>query len=59
MHRLARGKGTWLSMRDTLESSSALQPGELDTALDYLTSPALADLSPGMITAWGRRPGPG
>ena len=52
-------KSTWLSMRDTLESGSALGPGELDTALDYLSSPALADLSPGMITAWGRRPGPG
>jgi SAM-dependent methyltransferase len=45
---------TWRSMRDALET--ALEPGELDRALDYLSSPALADLSPGMITAWGRRP---
>ncbi|WP_042364165.1 class I SAM-dependent methyltransferase [Streptacidiphilus neutrinimicus] len=45
---------TWRSMRDALET--ALDPGELDRALDYLASPALADLSPGMITAWGRRP---
>ncbi|WP_042378275.1 class I SAM-dependent methyltransferase [Streptacidiphilus melanogenes] len=46
--------GTWRSMRDALET--ALEPGELDRALGYLASPALADLSPGMITAWGRRP---
>ncbi|PKW05505.1 Methyltransferase domain-containing protein [Streptomyces sp. 1222.5] len=51
-------KNTWLSMRDALESGSALTAGELDDALDYLSSPSLADLSPGMITAWGRRPGP-
>jgi SAM-dependent methyltransferase len=45
---------TWRSMRDGLET--ALEPGELDRALDYLSSPALADLSPGLIIAWGRRP---
>lgn len=47
-------KATWLSMRDSLET--ALEPGELDQALDYLASPRLADLSPGLILAWGRRP---
>jgi SAM-dependent methyltransferase len=49
-------RDTWVSMRDALEAGDALEPGELDTALDYLSSPGLADLSPGMITAWGRRP---
>lgn len=49
-------KNTWRSMGEPLESSPLLDPGELDKALDYLSSPALADLSPGMITAWGRRP---
>ncbi|WP_037607025.1 class I SAM-dependent methyltransferase [Streptacidiphilus rugosus] len=47
---------TWRSMRDALESGASLGPDELDAALDYLSSPELADLSPGMITAWGRRP---
>ncbi|MEU9077681.1 class I SAM-dependent methyltransferase [Kitasatospora sp. NPDC004745] len=49
-------RSTWLSMRDALEAGTALEPGELDRALAYLASPELADLSPGMITAWGRRP---
>ncbi|WP_034263279.1 class I SAM-dependent methyltransferase [Actinospica robiniae] len=48
---------TWLSMRDALEQpGGTLEPGVLDEALDYLSSPAVADLSPGMISAWGRRP---
>ncbi|MEU8926267.1 methyltransferase domain-containing protein [Kitasatospora sp. NPDC048545] len=47
---------TWLSMRDALEADGGLAPGELDRALAYLSSPELADLSPGLITAWGRRP---
>ncbi|MEV6974007.1 methyltransferase domain-containing protein [Kitasatospora sp. NPDC093806] len=59
---------TWQSMRDALEAGTApeagtaldadtvLAPGELDEALDYLSSPTLAELPPGMITAWGRRP---
>ena len=51
-------KSTWLSMRDALEASPLLGPGELDRALDQLSSPSLADLSPGMITAWGHRPRP-
>ncbi|MER7585746.1 methyltransferase domain-containing protein [Kitasatospora sp. NPDC097691] len=57
-------RDTWLSMRDALEAGTgpeaetALEPGELDRALAYLASPELADLSPGMITAWGRRPLP-
>lgn len=58
-------KHTWLSMRESLEDSLAKEtaagggrgdPGVLDEALAYLSSPALADLSPGMISAWGRRP---
>jgi len=51
-------KNTWHSMRDALETSTALEPGDLGNALAYLSSPTLADLSPGMITAWGRRPRP-
>ncbi|MER6076426.1 class I SAM-dependent methyltransferase [Streptomyces sp. NPDC001817] len=49
---------TWHSLRDALETSTTLERGELDNALDYLSSSTLADLSPGMITAWGRRPRP-
>ena len=49
-------KSTWTSMRDALEAGTTLAPGVLDQALDYLSSPMLADLSPGMILAWGRRP---
>ncbi len=41
-------------MRPALEAAG-LEPARLDQALDYLSSPALADLSPGLITAWGRR----
>ncbi|MFJ8621967.1 class I SAM-dependent methyltransferase [Kitasatospora sp. NPDC093550] len=53
---------TWLSMREALEAAAApdggaaLAPGGLDRALEYLSSPELAELSPGMVTAWGRRP---
>ena len=47
-------KSTWESMRPALEAAG-LEPARLDQALDYLSSPALADLSPGLITAWGRR----
>lgn len=58
---------TWLSMRESLEAAEeekeerdgpggGTDPGVLDEALAYLSSPALADLSPGMICAWGRRP---
>lgn len=47
---------TWNSLRNALEADDAgLAPGVLDEALAYLSSPALADLSPGMISAWGRR----
>lgn len=49
-------RSTWISMREALEADAALPPGALDEALAYLSSPALADLSPGMISAWGRRP---
>ncbi|MFE9404297.1 class I SAM-dependent methyltransferase [Streptomyces sp. NPDC006530] len=46
---------TWRGMRDALEASPLLPPGELDRALVELASPSLAALSPGLITAWGRR----
>ncbi|MCX5387002.1 trans-aconitate 2-methyltransferase [Streptomyces sp. NBC_00083] len=49
-------KTTWSGMRDALEASPLLADGELDAALAELASPSLAALSPGMITAWGRRP---
>ncbi|MEU9192612.1 class I SAM-dependent methyltransferase [Streptomyces hundungensis] len=51
-------KNTWGGMRDALEASHLLEPGELDQALAELASPSLAALSPGMITSWGRRPPP-
>ncbi|MCD0483751.1 methyltransferase domain-containing protein [Streptacidiphilus sp. ASG 303] len=47
---------TWTRMREALTAPGRLDPAELDEALAHLSSPGLADLSPGMLTAWGRAP---
>ncbi|MFI9100802.1 class I SAM-dependent methyltransferase [Streptomyces fildesensis] len=49
-------RATWERMRAGLESSGLVDAQTVDEALAYLASPELADLSPGMITSWGRRP---
>ncbi|MFD7630557.1 class I SAM-dependent methyltransferase [Streptomyces sp. NPDC059851] len=49
--------GTWERMRPDL-LAGRLDAATLDGALTYLASPALAELGPGMLTVWGRRPVP-
>ncbi|WP_438319320.1 class I SAM-dependent methyltransferase [Streptomyces sp. HUAS TT3] len=48
-------RGTWERMRPDL-LAGRLDAATLDGALAYLASPALAELGPGMLTVWGRRP---
>ncbi|MFD8411545.1 class I SAM-dependent methyltransferase [Streptomyces sp. NPDC059650] len=48
-------RGTWERMRPDL-LAGRLDAATLDEALAYLASPALAELGPGMLTVWGRRP---
>ncbi|MEU8779932.1 methyltransferase domain-containing protein [Streptomyces sp. NPDC048606] len=43
-------------MRADLLGVGGLDPATLDEALAYLASPELAELAPGMLTVWGRRP---
>ncbi|MCX4546108.1 class I SAM-dependent methyltransferase [Streptomyces sp. NBC_01565] len=49
---------TWQRMRPDLLTAGRLEPAVLDEALAYLASADLAELGPGMLTAWGRRPAP-
>ncbi|MFF5703764.1 class I SAM-dependent methyltransferase [Streptomyces sp. NPDC012794] len=49
---------TWQRMRTDLLAPGRLEPAVFDEALAYLDSPGLAELGPGMLTAWGRRPVP-
>ncbi|MFD0267236.1 methyltransferase domain-containing protein [Streptomyces sp. NPDC127106] len=48
---------TWERMRPDL-LAGRLDAAVLDEALAYLASPVLAELGPGMLTVWGRRPAP-
>ncbi|MBL1082432.1 methyltransferase domain-containing protein [Streptomyces actinomycinicus] len=47
---------TWSRMRPALEETGLVDAAAVDEALDYLASPRLAELGPGMVTAWGQRP---
>lgn len=47
---------TWSRMRPALEETGLVDAAVVDEALAYLASPGLAELGPGMIMAWGRRP---
>lgn len=47
---------TWNRMRPALEETGRVDATVIDEALDYLASPTLAELGPGMMTAWGQRP---
>ncbi|TVL91099.1 class I SAM-dependent methyltransferase [Streptomyces sp. SAJ15] len=46
---------TWRRMRPALEETGRVAPTTIDEALAYLGSPRLAELAPGMMTAWGSR----
>ncbi|MFE2101870.1 class I SAM-dependent methyltransferase [Streptomyces sp. NPDC059468] len=46
---------TWNRMRPALEETGRVDASVIDEALDYLASPRLAELGPGMVLAWGRR----
>ncbi|WP_328869351.1 methyltransferase domain-containing protein [Streptomyces sp. NBC_00287] len=48
--------GTWQRMRPALEATGRVDAATVEEALAYLASPGLAELGPGMLMAWGRRP---
>ncbi|MFJ6780517.1 class I SAM-dependent methyltransferase [Streptomyces yangpuensis] len=47
---------TWERARGAMVATGLVDDGQLDEAVDYLTSPACTGLSPGMLTAWGWKP---
>ncbi|MFE1292402.1 class I SAM-dependent methyltransferase [Streptomyces sp. NPDC058751] len=47
---------TWNRMRPALEETGRVDSAVIDEAVAYLASPRLAELGPGMMTAWGQRP---
>lgn len=47
---------TWSRMRPALEDTGRVDAAVIDEALAYLASPRLAELGPGLMTAWGQRP---
>ncbi|MFD8734194.1 class I SAM-dependent methyltransferase [Streptomyces sp. NPDC059618] len=47
---------TWNRMRPALEETGRVDSTVIDEALAQLASPTLAELGPGMLMAWGRRP---
>ncbi|MFD6555637.1 class I SAM-dependent methyltransferase [Streptomyces sp. NPDC058398] len=47
---------TWNRMRPALEETGHVDSAVIDEAVAYLASPRLAELGPGMMTAWGQRP---
>ncbi|MDI1452602.1 class I SAM-dependent methyltransferase [Streptomyces sp. ATE26] len=47
---------TWSRMRPDLEETGLVDGAVVDEALAYLASPGFAELGPGMLMAWGRRP---
>lgn len=47
---------TWNRTRSTMTATGLVDDTLVDEALRYLDSPQCADLSPGMLTAWGRSP---
>ncbi|MGW7457347.1 class I SAM-dependent methyltransferase [Streptomyces sp. NPDC054797] len=48
---------TWNRARESMTATGLVDDGDVDAAIRYLDSPDCAALSPGMLTAWGRRPG--
>ncbi|MFD3326863.1 class I SAM-dependent methyltransferase [Streptomyces sp. NPDC058701] len=49
--------GTWDRARGAMTATGLVDDAAIDAAVRYLDSSDCADLSPGMITAWGRHPG--
>ncbi|GGX93284.1 class I SAM-dependent methyltransferase [Streptomyces fructofermentans] len=47
---------TWNRMRPALEDTGRVDSAVIDEAVSYLASPHAAELGPGMVMAWGRRP---
>ncbi|WP_371680514.1 class I SAM-dependent methyltransferase [Streptomyces sp. NBC_01276] len=50
---------TWDRARTAMTATGLVDDAAVDAAVRYLDSPDCAALSPGLITAWGRRPGAG
>ncbi|MER6775723.1 methyltransferase domain-containing protein [Streptomyces sp. NPDC000659] len=50
--------GTWDRARESMVATGLVDDTTIEEAVRYLESPDCAALSPGMITAWGRRPLP-
>ncbi|MET9604211.1 class I SAM-dependent methyltransferase [Streptomyces sp. NPDC006512] len=48
---------TWDRARAAMTATGLVDDAGIDAAVRYLDSPDCADLSPGLITAWGRRAG--
>lgn len=48
---------TWDRARQAMTATGLVDDADVDAAIHYLDSPDCAALSPGLITAWGRRPG--
>ncbi|MFJ6722744.1 MULTISPECIES: class I SAM-dependent methyltransferase [unclassified Streptomyces] len=48
---------TWDRAREAMTATGLVDDADVDAAIRYLDSPDCAALSPGLITAWGRRPG--
>ncbi|MGW7104082.1 class I SAM-dependent methyltransferase [Streptomyces sp. NPDC054838] len=51
--------GTWDRAREAMTATGLVDDADIDAAIRYLGSPDCAALSPGLITAWGHRPGAG
>ncbi|WP_405770674.1 class I SAM-dependent methyltransferase [Actinacidiphila glaucinigra] len=47
---------TWERARPTITATGLVDDARLDEAVRYLDSPDCADLSPGLLLAWGRSP---
>ncbi|MCG6498362.1 hypothetical protein MCM47_29690, partial [Kitasatospora sp. A2-31] len=48
---------TWERSRDAMLATGLVDDAALDAAVRYLGSDECADLSAGMLTAWGWKPG--
>ncbi|MDQ1012919.1 SAM-dependent methyltransferase [Streptomyces sp. V4I23] len=49
---------TWDRARGAITATGMVDDAAVDEAIRYLASPDCADISAGLITAWGRRPPP-
>jgi hypothetical protein len=48
---------TWSQLKDRMIERDLVDAGTFELALRALSDPQFTDLSPGMITTYGRRPG--